>query len=100
MTNELWMLFIGLAILGLRIFMSLNDKFRRIEAKLDRLLALQGIDENQWREPSAKVIELAKNGENINALKLYRKQTGADLKEAKEIVRLYTNLNSIPPKKH
>jgi ribosomal protein L7/L12 len=100
MSNDLWVLFIGLAVLGLWILIPLNDRFRRIEAKLDRLLALQGIDKKKWHEPSAEVIQLAKTGEQINALKLYRKQTGADLKEAKEIVELHTNLNSTPPKKY
>jgi ribosomal protein L7/L12 len=92
MSNDLWILVPIFVALALSIFMPAIEQIRRIEAKLDRLLALQGIDDNKWREPSAEAIELAKTGENINALKLYRKQTGASLKEAKERIKPYADL--------
>ncbi|MCX7208413.1 MAG: hypothetical protein NT086_21000 [Proteobacteria bacterium] len=53
------------------------------------MLALQGIDENKWQEPSIDVIKLARAGEKISAIKLYRKQQGAGLKEARDAIEKY-----------
>ncbi len=80
--------------LGFVLLQSLTDRLRRIEAKLDRLLALQGIDENKWQAPSAEVIKLARAGEKISAIRLYRRQQGAGLKEAKEAIEKYISPNT------
>ncbi|PHV00559.1 hypothetical protein [Iodobacter sp. BJB302] len=94
MTEVFWMVLMIVGGLGFLLLQPLTDRLSRIEAKLDRLLALQGIDENKWQEPSAEVIKLARAGEKISALRLYRKQQGAGLKEAKEAIEKYISPNT------
>ena len=57
---------------------------RRIERKVDLILKHLGIDPDQGVNP--QVMELVKAGQKIRAIKVYREQTGAGLKEAKEFV--------------
>jgi ribosomal protein L7/L12 len=59
---------------------------RRIEAKLDALLAHAGIEFNLYGNVPRDVIEAVERGEKIEAIKRYRAATGADLREAKEFV--------------
>ncbi len=56
----------------------------RLERKVDLILKHLGIDPNQGVDE--KVMELMKAGRKIEAIKLYREQTGAGLKEAKDYV--------------
>lgn len=37
-------------------------------------------------EPSAEVIELARAGKEIDAMRVYRRESGADLRQAKKVV--------------
>ncbi|NHQ85584.1 hypothetical protein HA050_05560 [Iodobacter sp. HSC-16F04] len=94
MTEDFWMVLMIVGGLSFMLLQPLTDRLSRIEAKLDRLLALQGIDENKWQEPSAEVIKLARAGEKISALRFYRKQQGAGLKEAKEAIEKYISPNT------
>ncbi len=56
----------------------------RIERKVDLIVAHLGLDPNQGVNP--EVMERVKAGRKIEAIKLYRAQTGAGLKEAKDYV--------------
>ncbi len=56
----------------------------RLERKVDLILSHLGLDPNQGMDD--KIVELVKSGEKIQAIKLYREQTGAGLKEAKNYV--------------
>ncbi len=64
-----------------------SDNLRRlrcIERKVDLILSHLGIDPGQGVNP--QVMELITAGQKIQAIKLYREQTGAGLKEAKDYV--------------
>jgi len=56
----------------------------RLERKVDLILKHLGIDPNQGVDE--KIMELMKAGQKIEAIKLYREQTGVGLKEAKDYV--------------
>jgi Ribosomal protein L7/L12 C-terminal domain len=55
-----------------------------LERKVDLILKHLGIDPNQGVDE--KIMELMKAGQKIEAIKLYREQTGVELKEAKDYV--------------
>ena len=66
-------------------------RLRRVEAKLDLILAHLGIAP---ADPvadglSAEARALADRGEKIMAIKAYRDQTGVGLKDAKDAVEAY-----------
>jgi ribosomal protein L7/L12 len=63
-----------------------NDGVRlaRLERKVDLILRHLGLDSNQDVNP--QIIELMQSGRKIQAIKLYRQQTGVGLKEAKDYV--------------
>jgi len=70
----------------------LSKTLRRIESKLDRILEhlnLKYDDLDNDPGLSATVKELAEQGQKIAAIKTYREQTGAGLKEAKDAVESY-----------
>jgi len=56
----------------------------RLERKVDQILRQMGLDPNQ--EVNLEILELMKAGHKIQAIKLYREQTGVGLKEAKDYV--------------
>ena len=56
----------------------------RLERKVDLILKHLGIDPN--RGVDEKIMELMKSSQKIEAIKLYREQTGVGLKEAKDYV--------------
>ena len=56
----------------------------RIERKVDLILRHLGLDPNQ--DVNLEIMELMKAGRKIQAIKLYRQQTGAGLKQAKDYV--------------
>ncbi len=67
-------------------------RLRRIESKLDRILDHLGIRQNDLADDSGlstTVRALADRGQKINAIKAYREETGAGLKDAKEAVEAY-----------
>lgn len=60
---------------------------QELERKLNLVLAHLGIDPNAQVAPSNHVISLAKDPkQRIKAIKAYRKQTGAGLKEAMAVI--------------
>jgi ribosomal protein L7/L12 len=58
----------------------------RIEAKLDLVLQHAGLKYVPYANLPAPVIEALQNGNKIQAIKLYREATGADLKDAKDLI--------------
>jgi hypothetical protein len=56
----------------------------RLERKVDLILKHLEIDPNQGVDE--KIMELMKSGQKIEAIKLYREQSGVGLKEAKDYV--------------
>jgi ribosomal protein L7/L12 len=59
-------------------------RLARRERKVDLILGHLGLDPNQ--DVNLKIVELMNAGRKIQAIKLYREQTGAGLKEAKDYV--------------
>ena len=55
-----------------------------LERKVDLILKHLGIDPYQGVDE--KIVELMRAGQKIEAIKLYREQTGVGLKEAKDYV--------------
>jgi len=55
-----------------------------LERKINLILEHLGLDPNQG--VNEQVLELMKSGQKIQAIKLYREQTGVGLKEAKDYV--------------
>ncbi|MBS0264819.1 MAG: ribosomal protein L7/L12 [Planctomycetes bacterium] len=56
----------------------------RIERKLDLILDHLGINPHQ--DVDQKILDCLQSGQKIEAIKLYREQTGVGLKEAKDYV--------------
>ncbi len=56
----------------------------RLERKIDLILEHLGLDLNQGVHE--KIMELMKADKKIEAIKIYREQTGTGLKEAKDYV--------------
>lgn len=56
----------------------------RIERKLDLVLGHLGLEEEIPRKD--EIIGLVREGKQVQAIKLYRESTGADLVEAKQAV--------------
>lgn len=61
-----------------------DAQLQRIERKLTAILKELNLDPNAQIDP--QVLELAATGQKIEAIKLYREQTGVSLREAKEFV--------------
>jgi hypothetical protein len=55
-----------------------------VDRKLNLILANLGIDPYEGMDQ--QIIELVRSGQKIQAIKLYREQTGAGLKESKDYV--------------
>ena len=66
---------------------SLERRAGRVEQKVDAILKHLGIE---WKDQvSERVKELARAGKKIEAIKMYREETGAGLKEAKDAVEAF-----------
>ncbi len=63
---------------------SSDRRLVRLERKVDLIVTHLGLDPNQGVNP--EVMDLMKSGNKIQAIKLYRQQTGVGLKEAKYYV--------------
>ncbi len=73
--------------LGLYQLARINKRLQSTDAKLAAILNHLGIEWGILAEPSEKVKDLAKVPESkIEAVRAYRQQTGAGLKEAVEVV--------------
>ena len=86
---------IALAVLGMLIVMAVvqgraKDQLARVERKLNALLRHHGVDPTQGLPLSDRVKQLAGDpARKIEAIKVYRQETGVGLAEAKEAVEAY-----------
>jgi ribosomal protein L7/L12 len=82
--------FIGaIAICLFRIF-SLNNRLSELENKFAKLSEKLGYVEDPPKPPSERVMSLALDPlQKIEAIKIYREETGCGLKEAKDAVEYY-----------
>jgi hypothetical protein len=82
------MLLIPILLLVLLLFLrgsgDSSARLRAMDRKLDLVLSNLGIDPHQGLDK--QVAELVRDGQKIEAIKLYRAQTGVGLKEAKDYV--------------
>lgn len=97
MQNDALIYAISALAIALLALQRLHVRMRVIEAKMNKLLALHGIDGNALQEPSVEVLELALAGKKISAIKAYRRQTGAELKEAKEVIAKHSTPSPSAP---
>jgi ribosomal protein L7/L12 len=95
MQNDMLYIAAPLLVATLYILDRLFARLRSIEAKLNRLLELQSIDANALPEPSAEVLALVQSNEKIAAIKAYRQQTGAGLKDAKDVVEKCAQMQQV-----
>jgi ribosomal protein L7/L12 len=63
----------------------LERRLERVERKLDLLMQHQGVQQPE-PEFDQDVVNLARSGRKIEAIKRYRELTGAGLKDAKDAV--------------
>ncbi|HEX4592201.1 MAG TPA: ribosomal protein L7/L12 [Gemmataceae bacterium] len=84
-------LFLLIAILA-GLYWDTKARIARIEHKLNLLLRHDGIDVTQDQPLSDRVKEIARDpARKIEAIKVYREETGAGLAEAKQAVEAYVN---------
>ncbi len=77
-------------LVALGSWWSLTDRVGRIERKLNALLRHHGVDPTRGLPLSERVKQLAGDpARKIEAIKVYREETGAGLAEAKEAVEAY-----------
>jgi len=62
------------------------NKQLRIDAKLDLLLKLSGLEFDPFKGLPAPVAEAVKRGDKVQAVKLYREAKGVSLKQAKAVI--------------
>jgi hypothetical protein len=88
MSVEAWLLVAVLVLVTVSLFArgggDVSGRARAIDRKLDLVLQNLGIDPYQGLDN--QVAELVRSGQKIEAIKLYRAQTGVGLKEAKDYV--------------
>jgi ribosomal protein L7/L12 len=60
------------------------SRLQAVDRKLNLILANLGIDPYEGLDQ--QIVELVRSGQKIEAIKLYREQTGAGLKESKDYV--------------
>jgi len=78
-----------LIFIGFYLYMQLDEyrqRIRFLEVKINALIKHAGIEFNDTTFVPVEVYNAIKNGHRLKAIRLYRKITGADLKEATEVV--------------
>ena len=87
MEGYLWLIFVALGVLALKQLASIARSMQNTEAMIGRLLSERGFERETTAEPSERLKELAVgSGTRVEAIRAYRRQTGAGLKEAKAVV--------------
>jgi ribosomal protein L7/L12 len=87
MNRYITLLIIIAIALDVALFRYINRRLQRIETKLTAILNHLGVEQDIFLEPSEKVKDLAEVPHSkIDAVRVYRKQTGAGLKEAVAVV--------------
>jgi hypothetical protein len=80
------------AVMVIGSFLDILARIARIEHKLNLLLRHSGIDLLKGLPLSNRVKEIAGDpARKIEAIKVYREETGAGLAEAKQAIEAYTN---------
>lgn len=80
----------ALLLLALASWLDTKARVSRIERNLNALLRHHGVDPTQGLPLSDRVKQLASDpARKIEAIKVYREETGAGLAEAKEAVEAY-----------
>jgi len=66
----------------------LRKQIRKLERKVDLLMDHLQLNYREESDPgiTQEIIDLVRMGRKIEAIKLYREETGAGLKEAKEAI--------------
>ena len=78
---------LALLLAGNGLAFSYMRRIQELERKLNLVLTHLGIDPNAQVAPSSHVIDLARDPrQRIEAIKAYREQTGAGLKEAVAVI--------------
>ncbi|HEY1090703.1 MAG TPA: ribosomal protein L7/L12 [Burkholderiaceae bacterium] len=75
------------ALLGLQ---RISARLAKIENLLAQLIKHHGLEPAPLPTPSAEVLALALAGDKIKAIKAYREQSGAGLKDAKDMIEKHT----------
>jgi ribosomal protein L7/L12 len=89
---EWYVWFLGIVILFtvLASFWDMKARISRMERKLNALLRHHGVDLTQGAPLSDRVKQLAGDpSQKIEAIKVYREETGAGLAEAKDAVEAF-----------
>jgi hypothetical protein len=85
-------LLVGLVMTASGLYVDTKTRLARIEHKLNLLLQHSGIEALGELRLSERVKEIARDPKRkIEAIKVYREETGAGLAEAKQAVELYIN---------
>jgi ribosomal protein L7/L12 len=85
--NPFELLALGLLLIIWVTLTRIERRLREHEIRLDLLLRHAGIDPSKPAEPSERVKVLAQQpSQRIEAIKTYRRETGADLRSAKAMV--------------
>jgi hypothetical protein len=85
-----WVVLGSLAAISLAVILysNITQRMSRIEGKLNALLSHHGVDVTHGPPLSDRVKQLAATQERkIEAIKVYREETGASLAEAKDAVK-------------
>jgi ribosomal protein L7/L12 len=79
-----------LLLMALGSWLDTRARVARIERKINALLRHHGVDPTQGSPLSERVKQLANDpSRKIEAIRVYREETGAGLAEAKEAVEAY-----------
>jgi hypothetical protein len=93
MDYALFAIGVGILFVGIMTWIITNSRLQGIERKLNALIRHHGVDPTQSTLPlSDRVKQLAADpGRKIEAIKAYRKETGAGLEEAREAIESFVN---------
>jgi ribosomal protein L7/L12 len=90
MESTLMAIAVAILVVALVSWQSTITRIRGIERKLNALLTHHGVDPTQGFALSDRVKQLAADpARKIEAIKVYREETGAGLAEAKEAIELF-----------
>jgi len=67
-------------------YVALRRRVEKLEHLVSRLMEAMGLDPDLEPDPSPEILDMIRRGEKLEAIKLYRQETGAGLKEAKAFV--------------
>jgi ribosomal protein L7/L12 len=69
-------------------YIALGRRVEKLERSVARLMEEVGLERDEDLDPgsSPEIVDLARRGEKLKAIKLYRQKTGAGLKEAQAFI--------------